>query len=101
MRWLGHRLAWLGLVAILAMGQAQAHATLIEAVPTDGSIVASAPAEVRLRFNEPVSPVVAHFVDARGSRRSDIHVAAHDAVIAIRLPADLPSGTQVVSYRMI
>ena len=101
MRWLGHQLAWLGLIALLAIGQAQAHATLIEAVPADGSIVASAPAEVRLRFNEPVSPVVVHFVDARGSRRSDVHVVAHDAIIAIRLPADLPDGTQVVSYRVI
>ena len=92
---------WLGLACILAGGSAHAHATLIEATPADGSVVANVPAEVRLRFNEPVSPVVVHLVDARGVERRDAHVEAHDAIIAIHVPADLPSGTQVVSYRVI
>ncbi|MDX6532717.1 MAG: copper transport protein [Gaiellales bacterium] len=36
---------------------AQAHTSLIDATPTPGSVVASAPAELRLRFDQQIRPV--------------------------------------------
>ena len=95
------RFSWIVPAFFLVVGQACAHAALMKSTPADGSVVASAPAEIRLRFNEPVSPVVVRLLDAKGSERRDIHVEARDTVIAIRVPTDLPNGAQVVSYRVV
>ena len=74
------RFSWIVPAFFLVVGQAYAHAALIESTPADGSVVASAPAEIRLRFNEPVSPVVVRLLDAKGSERRDIHVEARDTI---------------------
>ena len=96
-----HSLIWLALALIVEAGPAYAHAALVEATPADGSLEKTAPREVRLRFNEPVSPVVVHLVDARGVRRRDVHFETRESTIVIHLPHDLPNGSQVVSYRVI
>ena len=80
---------------------ASAHASLVEADPSDGSVVAEAPKTVQLRFNESVAPAVINLIDATGRKRSDIVVNAVDQSILVTLPEDLPRGTQVVSYRVI
>src|SRR6201996_2407915 len=80
---------------------ASAHASLVEADPSDGSVVAEAPKTVQLRFNESVAPAVINLIDATGKKRTDIAVKAVDQSILVTLPENLPQGTQVVSYRVI
>jgi copper transport protein len=81
-------------------GQAQAHAGLVEATPADGAVVATAPASVRLRFNEPVSLLVVRLIDAKGVTHDDLHHEARDQMIMVHLPDGLPNGTHVLSYRV-
>jgi copper transport protein len=78
-----------------------AHASLISTEPNDGSMMASAPKTVRLRFNEPVAPASIRLIDGAGTVRDDISVTARDDTIEISLPNDLARGTQVVSYRVV
>jgi copper transport protein len=78
-----------------------AHASLVSAQPGDGSVLATAPKTVQLRFNEAVTPVVVSLIDAQGKTRDDATVRAVDETITITLPENLPRGTQVVSYRVI
>ncbi|WP_163103779.1 copper resistance CopC family protein, partial [Acinetobacter baumannii] len=80
-------------------GGAHAHATLVKAEPADGSMVAVAPKVLVLSFNEAVAPALIQLIDADGRSRIDISVAADNDTLRIGLPADLPRGTQVVSYR--
>jgi len=79
---------------------AHAHAVLVEAVPMDGAVVAEAPREVTLRFNEPVTPVMLRVVDVN-AKPVDTQPRVENATIVLRLPPDLPSGTYAVSYRVI
>jgi copper transport protein len=83
----------------LATG-ASAHATLVSTDPGDGSILATAPKSVHLRFNEAVTPAVVRVIDAAGKTRDDVTVRAAGDSIVITLPDNLPRGTQVVSYRV-
>ncbi len=78
-----------------------AHASLISTEPSDGSMMASAPKTVRLRFNEPVAPASIRLIDGAGTLRDDISVNTRDDTIEINLPNDLARGTQVVSYRVV
>jgi copper transport protein len=94
-----------GLATLLSVlcfaSSASAHASLVSAEPSDGSVVAQAPQTVQLRFNEPVTPVVIGLIDALGKTRDDVTVRAVDDTIVLALPANLPRGTQIVSYRVI
>ena len=78
-----------------------AHASLVAAEPADGSVLATAPKTVQLRFNEPITPAVISLIDASGKTRSDVAVRAVDQTITMTLPETLPRGTQIVSYRII
>jgi copper transport protein len=84
----------------LATG-ASAHASLVSVEPADGSVLAAAPANVQLHFNEAVKPVTVSLIDATGLTRDDVAISAADQTITMTLPANLPRGTQVVSYRVI
>jgi copper transport protein len=100
MTWMVRTLFCLALACCAAAGRAEAHASLIEAAPPDGTVVATAPASVRLRFNEPVSLLVLRLIDAKGVTHTDLRYAGRDETITIMLPGDLPNGTQVLSYRV-
>jgi copper transport protein len=90
------------LLSVLAFATvASAHASLVDAEPRDGSVLALAPKTVQLRFNEVVVPAVVRLIDAAGRTRGDATVRAVNETIVITLPQDLPRGTQVVSYRVI
>jgi copper transport protein len=98
------RLLLIVLLALLLGGAntAFAHAVLISASPADGAILAAAPGEVRLVFNEPISPIVVQVLDRNGRSLlgpQDVRVA--DAEILIRLPAGLSNGIYLVSYRIV
>jgi len=79
-----------------------AHAVLISATPEDGAALAAAPNEVRLVFNEPISPIAVQVLDRTGRSvvgAQDVRVA--DAEILIRLPDGLSDGIYLVSYRIV
>jgi copper transport protein len=80
---------------------ASAHASLASAEPRDGAVVAQAPKKVELHFNESVTAGAVNLIDATGRLRRDTIVDAKGEAIGITLPADLPNGTQIVSYRVI
>ncbi|WP_420964192.1 copper resistance CopC/CopD family protein [Bradyrhizobium sp. B120] len=88
------------LVALCLATSAHAHAVLIAAEPADGSVVTEAPKTVVLRFNEAVAPTAVSLLDAAGKPR-DVTIRAVDQSVMVTLPADLPQGTQVVSYRVV
>ena len=93
-------LVMLLLVTGLATG-AEAHAVLTSVTPADGSVLAAQPAAVELRFNEPVTAGAVILIDAEGRTRDDARVNAAGDTISMALPAGLPHGSQVVSYRVI
>ncbi|GIQ72596.1 copper resistance CopC/CopD family protein [Bradyrhizobium sp. RD5-C2] len=87
-------------VTLCLATSADAHAVLIAAEPADGSVVTEAPKMVVLRFNEAVAPTAVSLLDAAGKPR-DVTIRAVDQSVMVTLPADLPQGTQVVSYRVV
>jgi copper transport protein len=83
-------------------GAAAAHAVLLSATPADGSVLATAPSEMRLVFNEPISVVATQLLDRSGrSLLGPQDVRAADNEILIRLPANLGDGIYLVSYRIV
>lgn len=80
---------------------ASAHAALVSVEPASGSLLASAPKAVELRFNEPVTPGVIRLIDGAGRARNDARIGALGGTISVAMPPDLPQGTAVVSYRVI
>ncbi|MGV7216702.1 copper resistance CopC/CopD family protein [Bradyrhizobium sp. UFLA05-112] len=80
---------------------AWAHAALVSVEPANGSIVASTPKSVELRYNEAVTPGAIRLIDGTGKERKEALVTAFGETISIALPQDLPQGTAVVSYRVI
>ncbi|SFI70755.1 copper transport protein [Bradyrhizobium sp. Gha] len=80
---------------------ALAHAALISVEPASGSMLASAPKAVELRFNEAVTPGAIQLIDGAGRGRDDARVSASGVGISVAMPPDLPKGTAVLSYRVI
>jgi len=80
---------------------ALAHAALISVEPPSGSILASIPKAVELRFNEAVTPGAIQLIDGAGRARDDVRVTTTGESISVAMPPDLPQGTAVVSYRVI
>ena len=80
---------------------AHAHAALVEANPADGQMLADAPRIARLRFNEPVSPLVVRLVDGSGQTWSGLAVRAAGGIVEVELPPGLGDGSHVLSYRVV
>jgi copper transport protein len=98
------RVAALVAALLLLVGlarEASAHASLVFADPRDGTVLEQAPQTVQLRFNESVTAGAVNLIDASGKLRTDAVIEASDEAINVALPADLPKGTQIVSYRVI
>lgn len=92
----------LSLILLLPVPSALAHALLVDATPGDGAVIPQAPAQVKLRFNEPVTPVVLRVLDTDGHPIADNVPSGPEAdTLTLTLPADLAAGTYVVSYRVI
>ncbi len=89
------------LLAACFADEASAHASLVFTDPRDGAVLAQSPKAVQLRFNENVTAGAVNLIDASGKQRADAVVDAKDEAINVTLPADLPKGTQIVSYRVI
>lgn len=93
-------------VVIMAAPAAWAHAALVEAVPPDGARLDRPPAEVVLRFNEPISPVSVRVIGPGGAEVAlpsppAVGSGADNGTLRIALPAGLAAGTHVVSFRVV
>lgn len=82
-------------------GQAHAHAALVDIQPADGAVVAHAPQTFSLTFSEPTSPLVLKLVRPDGSSAVLDRYALRDATLDIAAPADLGTGTHVLTWRVI
>lgn len=81
---------------------AAAHAELLDTVPVRGEVVASAPEQVELRFNEHVSTVRGAFqLFAPDADPVTLDASASDGVVTVDLPAQLADGTHSVAYRVV
>ena len=91
-----------GLLVGSAGAPASAHASLVASDPAEGELLAEAPDEVTLTFDEPVSVVDDGIgaYDATGEPL-DVEAAARDEVVTAELPADLADGTYVVTWRVV
>ena len=94
-------LVWLAVLPAVA----GAHATIVRVTPADRSVVAKQPAEVTIRWSEPVDlgPDSVRLLDATGGS-IDTAKAAHRgsdrATAVLKLPAGLKDGTYVVAWRV-
>jgi methionine-rich copper-binding protein CopC len=101
-----HFLRAVALLATLALpGEALAHAFLDRAVPAVGSKVHGQPAEVRLRFSQPLEPAYStvRVLDAGGKQvdRKDKRLDPADAsVLRVSLPPLAP-GVYRVLWRVL
>ncbi|HEY0518547.1 MAG TPA: copper resistance protein CopC [Ilumatobacteraceae bacterium] len=97
--------AGLTLAAFVGVGRVSAHAELLSSDPQPGAVLDTAPAHVRLTFNEPVeiSLGAIRLFDGTGAS-IDIsaarHVAGHDDIVEIDLPK-LGNGSYVVDWRVV
>lgn len=95
----------LGLFAALALPAtpAHAHAALMHASPAAGAILDAPPAQVVLRFSEPVRPVAAQTkVLGPGGVRADVGTPeASGLSLVLHLGSHLPDGSYLVSYRIV
>jgi copper transport protein len=89
------------LAACLAPGEAPAHASLHAASPPDGAFLEAAPAEILLRFSEPVVPLSVTLEAADGARLEARLEAGGDGSGLRLLPAAaLPRGSYLVRWRV-
>lgn len=87
---------WLSLSAT-----AFAHAALIAAEPADGEVIGAAPSQFLLTFSEPVSALALKLIGPDGSRTPLTRSTLRENRLDIEAPADLSSGTHVLSWRVI
>ncbi|GAA3806542.1 copper resistance CopC/CopD family protein [Amycolatopsis tucumanensis] len=107
-RWAARLVVVLGALVAAALGgagQASAHAVLIGTTPGGFEVLATAPREVTLRFNEPVELAEVTVLGPGGAAVAGLSAPAHPPgqpdVVAVTLPAGLTEGTYTVSYRVV
>lgn len=86
-------------MGFLAPSGAYAHAVLLNASPANDAVVEAAPANVQLRFNEPVSVVRASIRIGEGNSLDLAATSGSEVDLAI--PRSISSGTAIVSYRVV
>ncbi len=88
-------------VLLCSAGTAFAHASLINADPRDGAMIADAPKHFNLTFSEPVSPLVLKLVAPGGDVTSLDRFVLEGNTLIIEAPADLGRGTHALSWRVV
>jgi copper transport protein len=97
-------LAGAGLLLVAASAPALAHAVLVSTSPPDRAELTEPPDRVTITFNEPVEVATGALrVFDRDARRVDTGQLPTDdpATVAAGLPADLPDGGYVATYRVV
>ncbi|KFC61264.1 Copper transport protein YcnJ precursor [Devosia sp. LC5] len=89
------------LLALLVPMRAWAHAQLLSADPADNAVLESAPQAVQLQFNEPVSPLAISLIGSDGGKSDLLAGTTGGESVAVTLPAGLPQGTHVLSWRVV
>ena len=85
----------------LAAAPAEAHAVLLQSTPEDGAVLAAAPTEIVLGFDEPVTPIRVELRNAAGAIvGGGESLRAQDAELHLAVPPGLGQGTYVLSYRV-
>jgi copper transport protein len=79
---------------------ASAHAVLLDSQPADGASLAEAPAQLVLRFSEPVARVSVRLIGQNGSALADVWFEARDAMLPVTPPGLLAPGSYFLSYRV-
>ena len=101
-----HNRSWLPLLlallfALISAPPALAHAQLLSTDPVDGAVLAAAPTQVQLTFNEPVSPLAITLIGPDGVDRELLAAASGGQTVTVGLPEGLTRGTQLLSYRVV
>jgi copper transport protein len=89
--------------SVLGASPAAAHATVSRSEPADQARLTAPPSSVTVWFSEAVSPSVGGMTvinQAGAEVQSGVHQPSGDSLMAM-LPADLPHGTYVATYRII
>ena len=89
-------LLWLVLSAA-----AFAHAALVSSDPVDNAVLAQAPANFSLTFNEPVSPLKLMLVRPDGTPVGLAYFRVDGGTVSIEAPSGLKQGTHVLSWRVV
>ena len=95
-RWI----AGIALALLLVAPRVEAHASLVDAEPGDGAVLATAPRELVLRFDEPVDPVRFRLVDANGRALALGAVRVDGVTVRIAATDALRRGAYLFSYRV-
>lgn len=94
------RLALIFLCLALLPLQALAHAQLRASDPSEGAVLAEAPATIILDFNEAIAPLVLRHIGPDGTA-TDLEGTAENATISVVPPANLAGGTYLLSWRVV
>jgi copper transport protein len=91
------------LVLCIGSSAACAHASLVGSDPPDRAMVAQAPVQVRLTFNEPVSPLAIRLVRPSGdvTDLTTMAVTEGDAIVVALPPLSAAIGAHLVSWRVV
>ncbi len=90
-------------LALAAPAAASAHATLLGTAPPAGAQLERPPAQVELRFDEPVEATFGSLkvFDPQGGPLRTGAVTSRGTRVAVKLPPGLPDGTYTATYRVI
>ncbi|HKD96835.1 MAG TPA: copper resistance protein CopC, partial [Micromonosporaceae bacterium] len=95
----------LGTLAVFGLpaGSAEAHAALIRTDPVQNAVLSKPPSEIVITFSEAVHPEKNHIfvIDPQGKRIGDGDPRAVGSDLHIPVRTDVPSGTYLVSFRVI
>lgn len=89
------------MAAFALASAAWGHAALVGSEPADRAVVAQSPAEIKLIFNEPVSPLRLRLIGPSGRIDELSRSTALNNTLSVGMPAALAIGTHVLSWRVI
>ena len=88
------------LLLLAGIQPASTHAALVSAEPQDGAMLAAAPSELVLTFNEPIAPLVFTLIAPDGASDTP-KVETAERVIRLRPSRPLADGTSILSWRVV
>ncbi len=91
-------LTWLVLLCA-GVAPAMAHAVLVETVPEDAVRLEAPPADLKLRFNEPVRPLAVRLVGGSGEA-IEAAIETRGTTLTLVPRAPLPTGGYLIEYRV-
>ena len=93
-----------GAIALVAATAASAHAVLLSTTPADGSVVAKPPAQIALRFSEPVASSLGS-VRVFGPNGKQLSTGGVDRpspdTLSVSITGRLAKGTHTVAWRAV